>query len=163
MSVRSINYNFGASYGAYNQKLTSQTKKELEEAGISYNQNTTEAEGRRLLQSAKSNNEQSLFQGQNPNSSLMDRAIALAKKLGVDVNENMEIKQILVLIENALEQMISRSQNDIDEIKRLREFSSELASIQASANGSTGYDNTNQALMMSLEVLSEYNKNFLRR
>jgi len=163
MSVRSINYNINASYGAYNQKLTPQTKHLLEQAGIPYNQNTTESEGRKLLASAKNNNEQNLFSNQNRNTSLIDRAIALAKRLGVNIGEGMDLKQILALIESALEQKIAVSQNDIDEIKKLKEFSSELASLQAQANGSTGYDNTNQALMMSLEMLSEYNKNFLNK
>jgi len=163
MSIRSINYNINASYGAYNQKLTSSTKKQLEEAGIPYNNNTTESEGKRLLASAKSKNDSGMFSNSNPNSGLMDRVIALAKKLGVEVNEEMDIKQILALIERTLEQKIAVSQNDINEIKKLKEFSSELASLQAQSNGSSGYDNTNQALMMSLEMLSEYNKNFLNK
>ena len=163
MSIGSVNYNINASYGAYNQKLTAATKRELDDAGIPYNQNTTEQEGKMLLQRARTNNEQSLFSGQNNGNGLMDRAIALAKRLGVQVSDDMDLKQILALIENALEQKIAVSQNDIEEIRKLREFSSELASLQAQANGSSGYDNTNQALMMSLEMLSEYNKNFLNK
>ena len=161
MSIRSISYNINASYGAYNQKLTAKTKAELDSANIPYNQNTTESEGRKLLSSAKSHNEQSLFSGEND--SLKKRALELAKQLGISVNEDMGLQQILGLIEQALRQRISVNKNDIDEIKKLKEFSSELASIQAAVNGSSGYDNTNQALMMSLEMLSEYNKNFLNR
>ena len=161
MSIRSINYNINASYGAYNQKLTQKTKDELDNANIPYNANMTESEGRKLLSSAKSHNEQSLFSGGN--SSLKERAIELARQLGINVNEDMGLQQILALIEQALEQKIAVSKNDLDEIKQLREFSKELASLQAQANGSTGFDNTNQALMMSLEMLSEYNKNFLNR
>jgi hypothetical protein len=48
-------------------------------------------------------------------------------------------------------------------LKRLKGLSQELAFIQAQSMGSSGYDNTNQALMTSLEMLSEYNKNFLKR
>ena len=163
MSIRSINYNINASYGAYNQKLTAKTKQELDNANIPYNTNTTESEGRKLLSSTKSHNEQSGMFSQQGNNSLKERALELAKQLGVSVNEDMPLQQILTLIEQALEQKISRSQNDIDEIKKLKAFSSELASLQAQVNGSTGYDNTNQALMMSLEMLGEYNKNFLHR
>ena len=163
MSIRSINYNMNASYGAYNQKLTSSTKKQLEEAGIPYNNNTTESEGKKLLASAKNNNNSTMFSGNRQSNPIMDRAISLAKRLGVEVNEDMDLKQILALIERTLEQKIAVSQNDIDEIKKLKEFSSELASLQAQSNGSSGYDNTNQALMMSLEMLSEYNKNFLNK
>ena len=163
MSIRSVNYNINASYGAYNQKLTASTKRELDEAGIPYNSNTTEQEGKKLLMNAKTNNDQSLFSNQNSGNSLMERAIALAKKLGVQVSDEMDLKQILALIENALEQKIAVSKNDIEEIRRLREFSTELAGLQAQASGSSGFDNTNQALMMSLEMLSEYNKNFLNK
>ena len=174
MSIRSINYNINASYGAYNQKLTASTKKELEEAGIPYNPNMTESEGKKLLAGAKSSNGQGALKNEQNYSknglflndekdSLKERAIELARQLGVSVNEDMPLQQILTLIEQALEQRIAVSQNDIDEIKKLREFSSELANIQAQANGSMGFDNTNQALMMSLEMLSEYNKNFLYR
>ena len=163
MSIRSINYNIGASYGAYNQKLTASTKRKLDEAGIPYNPNMTETEGKELLANAKAHNEQSLFSGQKQSNSLADRAIALAKKLGVDVDEKTDLKQILSLIEQKLKQMIAQNQNDIDEIKKLKEFSSELASLQAQSNGSSGFNNTNQALMMSLEMLGEYNKNFLKR
>ena len=161
MSIRSINYNINASYGAYNQKLTAQTKKQLEEAEIPFNQNTTESEGRKLLADIQKN-KQSLLVGQNKTSSpLLEEAIALAKKLGIRINDSMSLPQILALIERELEQRIATSKNDIDELKKLKEFSSELASLQAQSNGSSGYDNTNQALMMSLEMLSEYNKNFL--
>ena len=48
-------------------------------------------------------------------------------------------------------------------LEKLNNLSHELANIQAQSNGSSGYDNTNQALMMSLEMLSEYNKNFLNK
>ena len=48
-------------------------------------------------------------------------------------------------------------------LKELKSLSQELAFIQAQSNGSSGYDNTNQALMASLEMLSEYNKNFLNK
>ena len=163
MSIKSINYNINASWGAYNQKLTSATKKQLEEAGIPYNSSTTEQEAKRLLTSAKSNNEQSSLLNNGSSNSLVDRAIELAKKLGVNVDDSMSLVQILSLIEQKLEQKIAVSQNDIDEIKKLKEFSLELASLQGQANGSSGYDNTNQALMMSLEMLSQYNKNFLNK
>jgi len=169
MSIRSINYNINSSVGAYSQKLTPATKNKLDELGISYNANTTEAEGKALIQSAiKRNNQKEdkseLFQNNSTKSnSLLDRAISLARQLGITDTEGVELKQLLVLIEQKLEQKIAVNSNNLDEIKKLREFSSELASIQAQSNGSSGYDSTNQALMMSLEVLSQYNKNFIRR
>jgi len=46
-------------------------------------------------------------------------------------------------------------------LQRLEVYSRELASIQAQGKGGSGYDSTNQALMMSLEMLSQYNRNFL--
>ena len=49
MSISSINLAYGASYGAYNQKLTQATKQQLEELGIAYDKNITEQEGRRLI------------------------------------------------------------------------------------------------------------------
>ena len=49
MGISSINLAMGASYGAYNQKLTQATKNMLEQLGIPYNQNITEDEGKRLI------------------------------------------------------------------------------------------------------------------
>ena len=50
MSIRSINLAYGASYGAYSQKLTQATKHKLEALGLSYNPNITEDEGKKIIQ-----------------------------------------------------------------------------------------------------------------
>ena len=59
MVISSINLAMGASsYGAYNQKLTSATKAELDKLGIVYDANMTEAEGKSLVQKAKAEKSQ---------------------------------------------------------------------------------------------------------
>ena len=47
MGITSVNIANGASYGAYNQKLTPATRAKLEELGIAYDASTTEQEARR--------------------------------------------------------------------------------------------------------------------
>lgn len=167
MGIRAINIAYGASYGAYNQKLTAETRKQLEILGIPFNSNTTEQEGKMLIKAYKSQNEQNagkenLFQGHTNTDSLYEKAKKLAEKLGIQVPENADFKQLLNAIEIKLNQKLSTKTNDIDAIKELKTLSQELAFIQAQSNGSSGYDATNQALMSSLEMLSEYNKNFLK-
>ena len=66
-------------------------------------------------------------------------------------------------IQAKIEEKLAVSSNDINALKELKGLSQELAFIQAQSVGSSGYDNTNQALMTSLEMLSEYNKNFLNK
>lgn len=167
MSVRSINYNISSSYGAYNQKLTQSTRMKLDELGLSYTSTTTEAEARQMIRAYESEKNEQKQQGSlfdhKSSDSLFERAKDLASRLGIPVDEKTDIKNLLIIIEQKLEQKIASSSNNIDEIKLLKSMSQELASIQAQSRGSSGYDNTNQALMMSLEMLSEYNKNFLNK
>ena len=168
MGIRSINIAMGASYGAYSQRLTQATMAKLEALGIPYNQSTTEDEGRRLIraheaQQNQNANQQSFSQNNSNQSDLFEKAKKLAQKVGVTVPENIDFKQLLSLIEAKLEEKISASSNNMSALKELKSLSQDLAFIQAQSNGSSGYENTNQALMASLEMLSEYNKNFLNK
>lgn len=160
MNIGSINYGMAASYGAYQQKLTQETKNKLEEYGIAYNKNINEQQAKALIQKYESNKQS--FQNNDPNS-LLKRAQELAKKLGISYHEGMSFEELLILIEESLKQKISANENNVEELKKLKGLSQELASIQAQSKGSSGYDNSNQALMASLELLSEYNKNFLNK
>ncbi len=168
MGISSINLAMGASYGAYSQKLTQATKQTLEKLGIPFNQNITEEEGKRLIktheaQKRENAQQEGMFQNQPNSSDLFEKAKKLAQKVGVAVPENIEFKQLLGLIEAKLEEKISASSNNVAALKELKSLSQDLAFLQAQSNGSSGYDNTNQALMASLEMLSEYNKNFLNK
>lgn len=168
MGIHSINLAYGASYGAYNQKLTQQTKEKLEALGISYAKNISEKDAQKLIQSFEAQkqqeaNQSGIFQNTSNGNSLLDRAKKLAEKLGIQVPQGATLQQILILIQAKIEEKLATSSNDINALKELKNFSQELAFIQAQSNGSSGYDNTNQALMTSLEMLSEYNKNFLNR
>ena len=162
MNIGSINYGMAASsYGAYNQKLTQETKTKLEEYGIAYNKNINEQQAKTLIQKYESNKQS--FQNNEQQNSLLSRARELAKKLGISYHEGMSFEELLVLIEESLKQKINANENNVEELKKLKGLSQELASIQAQSKGSSGYDNSNQALMASLELLSEYNKNFLNK
>jgi len=170
MSIGTINIAMGASYGAYNQKLTTQTRQQLEALGIPYNPGITEQEGRALIKKAqnasKSNSEESLSQNnKNPKTKddLFERAALLAQKLGISVQEGMSLNALLEKIESNLEQKIYANQNNIDVLNTLKGFSQELSMIQAQANSGTEQNGAEQALMKSLEVLSLYNKNFLHQ
>jgi len=167
MAISSVNYNMMASYGAYNQKLTSATKAKLDELKIAYSPEITEAEGKKLIQKATAeahNNQQegSFGQNQNNTSYLYEKAKALAQKLGISA-ENASFNALLALIESKLEQKIAINKNNEAALKELKSLSQDLASIQAESKGSSGYDNTNQALMESLEMLAQYNKNYLNK
>ena len=169
MAISNINLAMSASsYGAYNQKLTSTTRAELEKLGIPYNPDITEREGKALLsnyKAQKANNEKTqnhLSNNHAQTNDLFERAKKLAQKLGVQVEEGTNFKTLLSLIEQALEAKIQISQNDEKLLKELKGYSQELASIQAQSMGAS-YDTTNKALEMSLEMLSLYNKNLLNR
>ena len=168
MGIKSINLAMAASYGAYSQRLTQATKHKLEALGIPYNAGITEDEGKKLIKAHEAKKQENLNQGgmfQNgpQTSDLFEKAKKLAEKLGIQVPQEANFQQLLSAIEVKLEQRLASSKNDINALKELKGLSQELAFIQAQSNGSAGYDNTNQALMTSLEMLSEYNKNFLRR
>jgi len=168
MGIKSINIAMGASYGAYTQKLTRATRQQLEQLGIPFDSNITESEGKNLIASHKiqqgENAKQEGFsQQKNGDNSLFERAKKLALKLGIAVNENIDFEQLLALIENKLEEEIRINKNNPAELMELNSLSRELSSIQAESGGSMGYDNTNQALLMSLEMLGQYNKNFLKK
>ncbi len=170
--INNINLAMGASsFGAYNQKLTNATKAKLEELGIVYNKNITEAQAQQMIRKfelAKEQENQSLSnKDQNQSSQAKDdnkeKLISLAKKIGISVDEKASFQEISNMVEAGLEEKIQASSNNKNELLELKSLSRELASIQAQAQGAnTMQDGTNQALMMSLEMLSLYNKNFLQ-
>jgi len=168
MGISSINLAMGASsYGAYNQKLTAATKAKLDESGIIYNSNITEQEGKALLLKAESiknsqNNQNLNFSNKNQSKdSLFERAKELAEKLGINIDEKTEFNKLIKLIETTLENKINSNQSNTEMLKKLNEYSQELANIQAESTGSSGFNSTNLALEKSLEMLSLYNKNFI--
>jgi len=169
MGISSVNMALGASYGAYSQKLTQATKQALEVLGIPFSPSITEEEGKRLikaftLEKQQEAQKEKFNQNQNtPQSDLFEKAKRLAEKVGIQVPENADFQQLLSAIQMRIEQRLAVSSRDIEGLKELKSLSQELAFIQAQSNGSSGFDNTNQALMTSLEMLSEYNKNFLNK
>ena len=168
MGISSINLAYGASYGAYSQRLTQATREKLETLGIPYKQNISEEEGKKLIktfeaQKQENANQKNMFQNSSSSNDLFEKAKKLAEKLGIQVPENIGFQQLLIAIQAKIEERLAASSNNINALKELKSLSQELAFIQAQSNGSSGYDNTNQALMTSLEMLSEYNKNFLNK
>ena len=165
MAISSIKYNLANSYGAYNQKLTQETRDKLIELGIPFSSSTTEAEGKRLIATAETKNsakENGNMFSENKNASdLFEKAKSLAQKLGIEVSEGTNFNTLLTKIEAKLEQLINVNKNNINALNELKGLSQELANIQAESNGSSGYDNTNQALMKSLEIMAQYNMNYL--
>lgn len=159
------NLNHG-SYGAYEQKLTTLTKQKLIENNIPFNDKTSEKEGQRLLSEAlkknKTNTER-IASGNDRDSQdpLRKRVESLALKVGVKVKPGEDLKKVLNEIEENLKEKLKESGNDIGTVLELRGLSLELAGLQGELNGSSGYDNTNQPLIASLEMLSQYNKNFM--
>ncbi len=166
MGISSVNYNLMNSYGAYNQKLTQETKEKLIELNISFSPNITENEGKRLIAAQEAKNakeENSLSSNNGQKNDLFKEAKNLAQKLGIEIKEGTNFNTLLILIEGKLEQLLKSNQNNINALKELKNLSMELANLQAKSSGSSGYDNTNQALMTSLEMMAEYNKNYLNK
>ena len=156
MGISSINMVMGASWGAYNQKLTQATRDRLESLGIPFNSNISEEEGKKLLktyEAAKNEitKEKNSSSSNQSSSDLFEKAKKLAEKIGIQVSEGINFQQLLMVIQAKLEEKISTNSNDINALKELKGLSQELAFIQAQSNGSSGYDNTNQALMTSLD------------
>lgn len=171
MAISNVNLAMAASsYGAYEQRLTPATKAELDRLGIPYDPNsTTETQGRALIAEFKSKNANNEKAQNNftknhkkQTNDLYEKAVKLAQKLGIEPEEGVEFKSLLSLIEQKLEDKISLAQNNVNLLKQLEGYSQELASIQAESIGA-GYDTTNKALQMSLEMLSLYNKNYLNQ
>lgn len=170
MGIYSINQAMSASsYGAYTQKLTEATKAKLEELGIAYNQNMSESEGKKLIREAElkksqtENQQQNFNQSQQDKSDLFKKALSLAEKLGVNVPEDASFEKLISILEQALEVRVNQANGDYEQLQKLQNYSRELASIQAQSKGGSGYDSTNEALMKSLEMLSQYNRNFLNK
>ena len=119
MAISNINLAMGASsFGAYQQRLTSATRAELESYGIPYNPDITEQEGKALLANYKtqnSNNDkaQNNFTNSHKQSNdLFERAKKLAEKLGIQVDENINFKTLLSQISQAIEIRLNANRND---------------------------------------------------
>ena len=87
----------------------------------------------------------------------------ISKHYQMEVPKEIGFEQLLIKIQSKLEEKISESENNVSALKELKGLSLELSNIQAQSNGSSGYENSNQALLKSLELLGEYNKNFLNK
>ncbi len=164
MDINSLSGAFYGSFGAYNQKLTQKTKEKLDKLGIIYDAKISEAQGKSLLKAHQQGNlKENVFDfNQNSKNSygdeLFKRALELAKKLGVEANENNDIKSVLSLIEQELKKRAQERNLDIDSIKELKRFSDEFELLNIQANGA---NTMNFNLMDSLDIMGKYNKNFL--
>ena len=171
MSVNAVSIGMnGTQWGAYKQKLSEATKAKLAELNIPYNDNMTEAQARSLINEALQKQEQSKnnnFNGQNnqtPKDPLFEQAKQLAMKLGISVKEDANFLDLLTEIEDALEKKIKENQNNVDMLYELKAYSSQLATLQQmTSQGPTSANPTNEALMMSLEMLSQYNQSLLNK
>ena len=169
MTISSINIAMGASsYGAYNMKLTQATANKLNELGISYDPNITEAQGQQLLRSAQAaqktqyTKDNTSNKDDNSNNEIYKKVLELAKKLGISP-EGMSFNELISKIEETLENKIASATNDESKLLELKQLSQTLADIQAQNTGSMGFDATNKALEMSLELLSQYNRGFVNQ
>ena len=123
MSVNSIRTLMGTAYGAYNKKLTQETRAELMKLGIPFDSNITENEGKRLLNIYKSNNSsanQQNLQNNNQQNGLFEKAKKLAQKVGVEVDEKESFENLLSKIESAITNRLESSKNDETELKKLQ-------------------------------------------
>ncbi len=160
----------GSSYGAYSQKLTQATKQKLDELGITYSNDMTEQEGKKIIaqyQTSKSenssNNSSSMFNQNQSTDYQRQRLEELARRLGISVSDGQSNEDLISIIEAKLEERIKSAQDNESELQILKSMSRELASIQAMKSGSMGFDSTNQALSLSLEMLAQYNKNLIKQ
>ena len=87
----------------------------------------------------------------------------LARRLGISVSDGQSNEDLISIIESKLEERIKSAQDNESELQILKSMSRELASIQAMKSGSMGFDSTNQALSLSLEMLAQYNKNLIKQ
>lgn len=169
MAINSINLAMGASYGAYNQKLTPQTEAKLHELNIAFDPNITEAQGKALLQGVQAQQKkQELSDNKNNNSQnfnsndLYERLLKLAKQVGIE-GENLDFKQLLSLVEQAIKNKVQENSNNKAVLEELKSLTNELSSIQAQSMGSMGFNSgtsADRALEKSLEMLSLYNQNY---
>lgn len=160
MGISSINIAMAGSYGAYNQKLTEATRKQLEALGMPIDRNMTESEGRKILRQLEAKKE---FNNNDNNASdMFKKARDLAQKLGIPIDEKISFEELIQKIEATLELKIENNKTNKTLLEELKGYSQELATLQAQSKGASGYDNTNQALMKSLELLGQYNKNFIK-
>lgn len=169
MTISSVNLGYqnqyAASRGAYNQKLSPETKAKLEKYGITYNDGLTESRAQALIAAYEKTNEtkksssNDTAEGKND---LLKKAKQLAEQLGIEVDENESFQAILTKIEDAIKQQVIENKGNISALEELKSLSYELSALQAQSTGSMGFSNNiNKTLMDSLEMLSQYNKNFL--
>lgn len=169
MTISSVNLGYqnqyASSWGAYNQKLSKETQAKLDKYGIAYSSDITESQAKALIsayektQKTKNSSSQDNTSGKDD---LFERAKQLAKKVGIEVNEDENFQNLLTKIDEVINQKAIENRGNVSALEKLKSLSYELSSLQAESTGSMGYNNSiNKTLMDSLEMLSQYNKNFL--
>ncbi len=167
MTIGSINLAMSASsWGAYAQKLTNETRQKLLELNIPFDEGITENQAKALIAKElqkpnKANNSKDEKSPKN-SSSLLEQALQLAKKLNIEVDKEKPLEELLSEIEEKLSSKINQNKDNKSTLVELLSLSEALSNLQAQAQGTMGYNNSDN-LMKSLELMSEYNKNFLNK
>ena len=159
------------------QKLTDATKKQLESLGIDATKITTETQGQTAIQQAQSSQTSQAAQTQQSQNgapkhtggnaeieALKTQAIALASQLGITVQSNEKLSEIMAAIQPALDAKLSAAGNDPSKRAEVQALQSEFTSISSSlsniqaqqsqqAQGSQG----SQAISTSLSSMAVMN------
>lgn len=168
MSVNSISTSSSFGYVDTSQcsnKLSDSTKRKLQALGIDPSSVTSETQAQALIASAQQKQQ---IQQTKPNdnnkqvnsseSELISQAKTLASKMGVSVSSNETLSDILSSLSSKISSMSAEANGDTTKIQDIKQFQSELFSIQSQYSSVQQSDNN---LFSAMNMTANMNKYIL--
>lgn len=150
------------------QKLTNETKQQLEALGVDTTNITTEAQGQIALLQAQQEHTQAAHlnghagSGKEEIQELKSKATELAAKVGVSVSSDEKLSDIMSAVGPAIDAKVSAAGNDQAKIEEAQELQDEYSALSSSLSNIQAQHAQNtqgqQALSSSLDTLAAQNK-----
>lgn len=164
MSINSISTT-SVNYSDISQlsKISEATKRKLQALGIDPSSVTSEAQAQTLIASAQQRQQvQQTQQSSNEKkttsseSELISQAKTLASKMGVSVSSNESLSDILSTLSSKISSMSAQANGDAVKLQEIKQFQSELYSIQSQYSTVQQNDNSLYTAMNMTANMNKY-------
>ena len=159
ISTSSVNYSDTSQLS----KISEATKRKLQALGIDPSSVTSEAQAQTLIASAQQRQQVQQTQQSSTEkkttsseSELISQAKTLASKMGVSVSSNDSLSDILSTLSSKINSMSAQANGDAVKLQEIKQFQSELYSIQSQYSTVQQNDNSLYTAMNMTANINKY-------
>lgn len=163
MSINSISSLSSSCTTSTQSTLSESTKRKLQALGIDPTSVTSETQAQTLISAAqqrqqvqKTNNDDTSKNTCSSETELISRAKSLASKMGISVSSNSTLEEMLTSISSKISSLSSQTNGDHNKIQELKQFQSELSSIQSEYSTVSQNENSMYTAMNMTANMNKY-------